>query len=187
MKRKKRRDQRAWPADVCCSQHKPEDEQRVCHMNQCVNEQMATCVHAEELAVDHMCDPRQWMPVCRVKSGERPCESRAGNTAIHHWIFLDIRGVIKGDELMADHLPINPKRNSRQTEQEEEIGSPECCSVADPESFRGSSVGCGKANSFSLLRCPFGHAVCETTRARTWGIKESRPDKGGSSSPVVTR
>src|ERR1700736_3315087 len=107
------------------------------------------------------------MPVCRMKRGERPGEPRAGKTAIHHWIFLDVRGVIQSDELMPDHLGINPKRHYRQTEQDEEIGSPECCSVADPESFRGSPLGCGKANSFSLLRRPFGHAVCETTRPRT--------------------
>src|ERR1700726_1625311 len=125
------------------------------------------------------------MPVCRIKRGERPGEPHAGKTAIHHWIFLDVRGVIQSDELMPDYLRINPKRHYGQTEQDEQIGSPECCSVA--ERHGASSVGCGKANSFSLLRCPFGHAVCETTRARTWGIKESRPDKGGSSSPVVTR
>src|SRR5205807_10215955 len=107
------------------------------------------------------------MPGCRMRRGERPDESSAGNTAIHHWIFLDIRGVIESDELMPDHLRINPKRHYRQTEQDKEIEPPECCSVADPESFRGSSVGCGKANSFSLLRCPFGHAACETTRPRT--------------------
>ncbi len=40
-------------------------------MNQRVNQQMAACNNTEELAVDHMCDPSQWMPVSRVKSGER--------------------------------------------------------------------------------------------------------------------
>ena len=63
MQRKKRCDQRAGPAGACCSQQKPEDKQRVCHMDQGVNEQMATCVQAEELTVDHMRDPREWMPV----------------------------------------------------------------------------------------------------------------------------
>ena len=76
MQRKKRRDQRARPSGVCCSQQKPEDKQRVCRMNQCVNEQMATCKRAEELAIDHMCDPCEWMPVPLVKSGKRPGESR---------------------------------------------------------------------------------------------------------------
>src|SRR6202795_4432347 len=160
MKRKKRRDQRARPSGMCCSQQKPEDKQRVDHMNQGVNEQMATCVHAEELAVDHMCDPREWMPVCHVKSGERPSESRERNAAIHHWVLPDIRIVVERDELMPDHLRINRKRHYRETEQDEEIGSPKCCTVADPESFRGSSIGRGRATSFSLLRCPFGHAVC---------------------------
>ena len=103
-------------------------------MNQCVNEQMATRNHAEELAIDHMCDPCEWMPVPRVKSGKRPGESRERNTAIHHWIFLDIRGVIESDEAMPYQLRINPKRYYRQTEQDEKVGSLECCNVADLES-----------------------------------------------------
>src|SRR5437868_11663836 len=147
MNGKKCRDQRARPSGVCCSEQKPEDKQRVCHMNQRVNEQMATCVHAEELAVDHMCDPREWMPVCLLKSGKRRSESRERNAAIHHWVLYDIRIIIESDELMPDHLRINSKRHYRQTNQDEQIGSPECCSVPHPESFRGSSVGCGKTTS----------------------------------------
>src|SRR5438876_12062478 len=104
MKRKKGGDQRARPAGVCCSEQKPKHEQRVCHMNQRVNEQMAACNRTEELAIDHVCDPCEWMPVARVKSGKRPGESRERNTAIHHWVFLDIRKVIDRDEAMPDHL-----------------------------------------------------------------------------------
>src|SRR5262249_16016278 len=84
MQRKKRRDQRARPSGVCCSQKKPEDKQRVRRMNQRVNEQMATCNRAVELAIDHMCDPSEWMPVPLVKSAKRPGESPERNTAIHY-------------------------------------------------------------------------------------------------------
>src|SRR5437899_2720412 len=129
-------------------------------MNQCVNQQMATCIHAEELAVDHMCDPREWMPVPRVKSGKGPGESAEGNTAIHHWVLLDISKVIDGDELMPDYLRINPKCRDRQTGGDE----PECGNAAKLERFSGSSVGRGKADSLSLLRRPFSHAVCETIK-----------------------
>src|SRR5207247_7162121 len=112
------------------------------------------------------------MPVCCVKRSKRPGESRERNTAIHHWIFLDIRRVIESDEVMPDHLRINPKRYYPQTEQDEKIGSLECCNVVDLESsllakifgVRSSPVGCGKADSSSLLRDPFSHAVCETIR-----------------------
>src|SRR5438132_12963629 len=117
-------------------------------MNQRVNEQMATSNRAEELAIDHMCDPREWMPVPRVKSGKRPGESPKRDTAIHHWVLRDIRKVIDRDEAMPDHLRVDPKRHYRQTEQDEKIGSFECCNVADLESLRGSPAGCGKAGSF---------------------------------------
>jgi hypothetical protein len=129
-----------------------------------LDEQMATRNHAEELAIDHMCDPCEWMPVSRMKSGKRPGESRERNTAIHHWIFLDIRGVIERDEVMPYQLRIDPKRYCCQTEQDDKVGSLECCNVADLENFRSSFVDCGKADSFSLLRDPFSHAVCETIR-----------------------
>ena len=104
------------------------------------------------------------MPVPRVKSGKRPGESRKRNTAIHHWIFLDIRRVIESDEAMPYQMRIDPKRYYRQTEQDEKIRSLECCNVADLETFRSSFAGCGKADSFSLLRDPFSHALCETIR-----------------------
>src|SRR3954463_12337397 len=128
MKRKKRRDQRARPAGLCCSEQKPENQQAVCRMNQCVNEQMATRKHAEELAIDHMCDPCEWMPVPRMKSGKRPGESRERNTAIYHWIVLDIRGVIERDEVMPYQLRIDPKRYQRQTDQDKNVSPLECCS-----------------------------------------------------------
>src|SRR4029077_12271726 len=141
-------------------------------MNQCVNEQMATCKHAEELAIDHMCDPREWMPVSEVKSRERPGESIERHAAIHHEVFRDIRRVIEIDEAMPYQLRINPKCYYRQTEQDEKIASLECCNMADLEcsllaktfGVWSSSVGCGKAASFSLLRRPSIHAVCETIR-----------------------
>jgi len=155
---------------VCSSQEKPEDKQSVCRMNQCVHEQMATCNRAEELAIDHMCDPSEWMPVPRVKSGKSPGEARERNPAIHHWIFLDIHGVIERGEVMPDHLRIDPKRYYRQTEQDQKVGSLECCSsacvaLAFARAENGIFLpGCGVAPVFSLLRRPFSHAVCETIR-----------------------
>src|SRR6266536_777699 len=125
---------------------------------------MATCNRAEELAIDHMCNPCERMPVPRVNSGKRPRESRERNTAIHHWVLLDIRRIIESDESMPDYLRVDPERDYRQTEQDEKIGSFECCNMADLESFRSSFVGCGKADSFSLLRDPFSHALWETIR-----------------------
>src|ERR1700719_3063256 len=101
------------------------------------------------------------MPICRVKSGKRPGDSRERNTAVHHWIFFDIRGVIQSDELMPDYLRVDRKRHHGQAEHDEKIRLSERTRVTGPESFRGSSLGCDKANSFSLFRLPFGHSVCD--------------------------
>src|SRR6266702_224916 len=132
-------------------------------MNQLVDQQMSSCVHAKELAIDHVRNPRERMPVRRIPRGERPDESRAGKTPIHHWIFLDIRGVIESDELMPDHLRVNSKRHYRQTEQDEKIRSPASCNLAKRHS--GASARRSEARSFSRSRCSFGHALCEITRA----------------------
>jgi len=85
-------------------------------MNQRVDQQMTACVHAKELAINHVRNPSERMPVCRMKRSERPGESPERNTAIYHWIFLDIRGVIESDELMSDHLRVNRERHYGQTE-----------------------------------------------------------------------
>src|SRR5437773_2643721 len=102
------------------------------------------------------------MPVPRIKSAKRPADSSERNTAIHHRAFVDIRRVIESDEAMPYQLRIHPKRHCRQTEQDEKIGSLEYYNVTNPEGFRTSFVGCGKVDSFSLLRGPFSHAFCET-------------------------
>ena len=75
---------------------------------------MTACDHAEELAIDHVCNPSEWMPVRLVKSGKRPGESPERNTAIHHRVPLDVRKVVESDEAMPDHLGINPKRHYRE-------------------------------------------------------------------------
>src|SRR5262249_23176529 len=103
-------------------------------MNQCVNQQMATRERAEELAIDHMCDPRKWMPVLRVKTRKCPKDARERNTAIYHWVLLDVRSVIDNYEAMPDHLRVDPKSHYRETQQDENVGSVERCSVTNLES-----------------------------------------------------
>src|SRR5262249_2653037 len=141
---------------------------------------MATRKHAEELAIDHVRDPCERMPVPCVKGGKRPRESRERHTAIHHWIVLDIRRVIDSGEAMPDHLRIDPKRHYRQTEHDEKIDSLECYSSASASGATGRTRrgelalaraekaiflrGCGDTPIFSLLRRPFSHAACETIR-----------------------
>src|SRR5207244_59593 len=110
--------------------------------------------------------------VSDVKSRERPGESIERHAAVHHGVFRDIRRVIEMDEAMPDHLRINPKCHNRQTEQDDKVGALQPYDVADLESsllaktfgVRSSFVGCGKADSSSLLRRPVSHAVCETIR-----------------------
>lgn len=95
------------------------------------------------------------MPICHMKCGERPSESRERNTAIHVWIFPDICGVIESNELMPDYLRVNPKRDHRETEQNDEIGSLQSNTVAKRDGT--SSFRRRNKSSFSLSCCSFGH------------------------------
>src|SRR5437763_13395262 len=107
-----------------------------------------------------MCDPRQRMPVCLVKSGECPGESRKGNAAIHHWIIFNIPAIIESDELMPNDLRINPKGDYRQPENNKKIRSCECGNVAVLERFSDETVGRGGNINLSVLRSYFSHRVC---------------------------
>ena len=128
-----------------------------------------------------------------MKSGKRPGESREGNTAIHHWIFLDIRKVIECDEAMPDYLRIDPKRYYRQAEQDQKVGSLKCCSSACVSSATGRTrrgelafaraengiflPRCGVAPVFSLLRGLFCHALCDSIRAPNYLQKAAKETK----------
>ena len=107
------------------------------------------------------------MPICRMKCGERPSESRERNTTIHVWIFPDIRGVIESDELMPDYLRVNPKRYHRETEQDDEIGSLQSYIIAK----RDDTLSFAAATRAVFLFCAVRLAICrETTRGRTTEI-----------------
>src|SRR5215831_13668329 len=148
---------------------------------------MAACIHAEDLVVDHMCDPCERVPIGLVKSGEGPGDSRHRNATIHHWVFHDISTVIESDELVPYHLRIDSKRDRRQAQQDEQIGPPPRCGI--PLRHGASSVCCSKVTCFSPLRRPFGHSVCGTIRSPTadylW--KAVHRNRARLSSPLLLR
>jgi hypothetical protein len=84
---------------------------------------MATRERAEKLGVDHMCNPRERVPISLAKSGEGPGQPRERDTAIHYRVLFDIRDVIENYEAMPNHLRVDPKRYYCQTEQDEKVGS----------------------------------------------------------------
>ena len=107
------------------------------------------------------------MPICHMKCGERPGESRERNTAIHVWIFPDICGVIESDELMPDYLRVNPKRHHRETEQDDEVGSLQSYILASGMTLRLFAAATRAVFLFRAVRL----AICrETTRGRTTEI-----------------
>ena len=85
-------------------------------MDHRVHEQMPACVQTKDLAVNHMREPSEGMPVCGMKRRERPCYSFQRQAADDHRVIPDVDVVVEADKLMTDHLAVN-----------RENGKSECC------------------------------------------------------------
>src|SRR4051794_35157467 len=85
---------------------------------------MATGVQTEQLAIEHVKEPRKWMPIRSMKGGKRPYYSRKGKPLRNDRILADVGIVIETDELVADHLGVNRDSRNCQHEHDPKIRSP---------------------------------------------------------------
>ena len=114
MQGEERRDDRASPPGSGDSFEKQEKKQGVRNMNERVHEQMPTGIETKELAVEHMREPGERMPVRGVKSSESPGNPFQRQAAADHGIVPDVKIVIQADELMTDHLAVNRESDNGQ-------------------------------------------------------------------------
>jgi hypothetical protein len=67
-------------------------------------EMMSTGVPAEDLAVQHVRQGRDRVPVMRMTMGERPLDSMQCDTARYEWISIDVNVIIIVDEIVSECL-----------------------------------------------------------------------------------
>ena len=114
MEGEERRDDRAAPCGSGDSLKKQEKKQGVRDMDQHVHEQVPAGIQTKELAVQHMREPGERMPVGGVKRGEGPGNSVQRQAAGDHGIVPDVKRVIEIDELVTDDLAVNRERDHGQ-------------------------------------------------------------------------
>ena len=66
---------------------------------------VASRIHCEELAVEHVREPRQGMPVVGIDRLKRPDDVAPGESHLHMAIPGDVFVIIIADEVKAAHLP----------------------------------------------------------------------------------
>ena len=98
MPREQRGDEGAWPDFSRQPEQKREKQRRVHRVKQDADEVVCAGIQAEELAVGHVRNPGERMPVAGVKGGERPAEVRPVQAVFDERIFGDVVGVVIVDK-----------------------------------------------------------------------------------------
>ena len=81
-------------------------------MYQGIDQQMPTRIQAKDLAVEHVGNPCERMPVGGVKCRECPRDSGQRQAAVHNRVLADIPVVIQDDELVVHHLGVHGENHS---------------------------------------------------------------------------
>jgi hypothetical protein len=79
-----------------------------------IREMMSAGIESKELAVEHVRNCRQWMPVSRVAVRERPNDSGQRQAAGYGRVFIDVNVIVEINEIVAERLPENQPRDCDQ-------------------------------------------------------------------------
>src|SRR5262245_858815 len=87
-------------------------------MQERIDQVMTRRLHAEQLAIDHVGNPCQRMPIRSVSRAKCPRDIGPGQACGNVRVFEDVIAVVNVDKVMADSRQIAEKR--QKTEQEEQ-------------------------------------------------------------------
>lgn len=111
---KKRSDKGAAPQSACHAQEREEKDESVRQVNQQTGEMMGAGMKTEKLAVQHVRQPGQGVPVADLVETKRPEEVLDGQAFLNVWIRGDVEIVVEIYEFMALHLPIGKERQKEE-------------------------------------------------------------------------
>src|SRR5207249_2772989 len=92
-------------------------------VNDDTNEMMWARTHAEQLAIEHVRQGRDWMPVGRVKMRERPNDVGETEPAGHAPGAIDVIVIVVTDPTEMDGLPEHDADQRRQAESDENFSA----------------------------------------------------------------
>ncbi len=90
------------------SEHSPEDEEkrdRGPNVQEEIDKMRAARIDAEELAIEHVRNPRERLPTGEVSVSKSPDDSSRREPAVEMRISYDVGGPIEIDELVAKRRP----------------------------------------------------------------------------------
>ena len=120
MNRENCRDECALPQTVGC----PSQENKKQHCRRAVEKNIYQVVrariHSEQLAVEHVRDRRQRMPVLRMDMRERPDNPAPGQARAHVRVVEHVKRIVIIDELMAERLSKHRPRDRDQNDNDAE-------------------------------------------------------------------
>src|SRR3981081_2447976 len=89
-----------------------EQQDRRGGMKQDVSQMMSPRLESVELAVQHMRDRGEWVPVGRVNMGEGPLNIAWGETVDYSWIGVNVRTIVVVHELVVQRLAKGDRDNA---------------------------------------------------------------------------
>src|SRR5437868_15289683 len=98
MNRKQRRHPEAAPLGAGGSQQQPEQQSNVQGVQQNADKMMAHGIQAEQLAIEHVGDPSERVPIGNIKSSESPTEVFERQAGLNVRIEGDVRIAIVVNE-----------------------------------------------------------------------------------------
>src|SRR5437588_6072583 len=101
MNRKQRRHPKAAPLSAGGSQQQPEQQSNVQGVQQNADKMMARGIQAEQLAIEHVGDPSERVPVGNIESSERPTDVLEREAGLNVRIEGDVGIVIVVNESIA--------------------------------------------------------------------------------------
>ena len=117
MNRKERGNKSTWPDTASparttrhLAKHEKEQDDRTCVKDD-IGEMMSAGIEPKELAIEHVGNRRQRMPVSRVAVRERPNNSGQREAAGYDRVFIDVNVIVEINEFMAKRLPENQPRD----------------------------------------------------------------------------
>ncbi len=99
-----------------------EQEERGAEVEQQVGEVVAARIEAEELAVQHVRQKSERMPVGGDDGGESPAQARDGQPGLHHQVLGHVAGIVEIDESIAQAAM--PDDHGQQGEPERQVERP---------------------------------------------------------------
>ena len=117
---KKGGDEGAAPAGAGHAAQDGEKQQRVGEVQSQAGRMMAAGIECEQLAIEHVREPGQRMPISGMRGRECPAEARQGQALAHHQVIGDVFGVVIIDETAVKDWPIGANGSHRQKADDQE-------------------------------------------------------------------